>query len=96
MATMTAAPPALADLVHQEMEAWSVPGLALGVLRDGEAETWGFGIANIETEQPVRLDTLFQIGSITKVFTATVIMQLLDEGRLNLDAPVRSVLPAFR
>jgi len=96
MTTVTTAPSGLAELMQQEMEAWSVPGLALGTLRDGEIETWGFGIANIETEQPVRPDTLFQIGSITKVFTATVIMQLVDEGRLDLDAPVRGVLPSFR
>lgn len=90
------APADLATLVSEQMEEWSVPGVAVGVLRDGEIETWGFGVTSIETGQPVTGDTLFQIGSITKVFTATVIMQLVDEGRLHLDEPVRRVLPSFR
>lgn len=95
-ATLTNAPPALERLVSEQMQEWSVPGVAVGVLQDGRIETWGFGVTNIDTEQPVTGDTLFQIGSITKVFTATVIMQLVDEGRLDLDAPVRSVLPSFQ
>jgi CubicO group peptidase (beta-lactamase class C family) len=95
-ATLTSAPPALEQLVSEQMQEWSVPGVAVGILRDGQFEAWGFGVTNIETDQPVTGDTLFQIGSITKVFTATVIMQLVDEGRIDLDAPVRSVLPTLR
>ena len=95
--TITAAAPAdLAAVVRQEMERWSVPGMAVGVLRDGEIEAWGFGVASIETEQPVRPDTLFQIGSITKVVTTTVIMQLVDEGKVDLDQPVVRCLPSFK
>jgi CubicO group peptidase (beta-lactamase class C family) len=94
--TMTAAPAGLTSLVQEQMEEWSVPGVAVGILRDGQIETWGFGVTSIETGQPVTGDTLFQIGSITKVFTATAIMQLVDEGRLDLDRPVRAVLPSFR
>lgn len=95
-ATITGAPAALEQLVAEQMQEWSVPGLAVGILRDGQVETWGFGVTSIETGQAVTGDTLFQIGSITKVFTATVIMQLVDEGRLDLDVPVRGVLPSFR
>src|SRR5262249_42642789 len=73
-----------------------VPGLALGVLRDGGVQAWGFGVASIETRQPVTPDTLFQVGSITKVFTTTVVMQLVDEGRLELDAPVVTYLPELK
>jgi CubicO group peptidase (beta-lactamase class C family) len=95
-ATITSAPPTLERLTSEQMQEWSVPGVAVGILRDGQFDTWGFGVTSIETEQAVTGDTLFQIGSITKVFTATVIMQLVDEGRLDLDVPVRSVLPSFR
>ena len=94
--TITAAPADLESVVRQEMERWSVPGMAVGVLRDGEIEAWGFGVASIETEQPVRPDTLFQIGSITKVVTTTVIMQLVDEGKVDLDQPVARCLPSFK
>ena len=94
--TAVTAPWEIEQLVRGQMEEWSVPGLALGILDDGQVEAWGFGVTSIETGQPVTADTLFQVGSITKVFTATVIMQLVDEGRLDLDAPLRRVLPSFR
>ncbi|MHA7271695.1 serine hydrolase domain-containing protein [Arthrobacter sp. HLT1-20] len=54
------------------------------------------GVANMRTGQSVTTDTLFQIGSISKTWTATLIMQLVAEGKLELDAPIRDVLPDFR
>ena len=54
------------------------------------------GVLSLRTEAPTTADSLFQIGSITKVWTATVIMQLVDEGRLELDTPVVEVLPDLR
>nr|WP_246301183.1 serine hydrolase [Microbacterium immunditiarum] len=53
------------------------------------------GVLDASTGQPATLDSVFQIGSITKVWTAILVMQLVDEGLLDLDAPVRSVLPDF-
>lgn len=75
------------------MEHWGVPGVTVGILKDGDVQLHGYGVASIETNQPVQEDTLFQIGSISKVFTATLIMQLVEEGKLDLDAPVSSYLP---
>src|SRR6185437_7572634 len=74
----------LDEYVRSEMTRWTVPGVAVGILRDGQRELYGYGLASIETEQPVRPDTLFQIGSISKVYTATLIMRLVDEGKLAL------------
>ena len=54
------------------------------------------GILNLDTGVEATADSLFQIGSITKVWTATVVMQLVEEGRVELDAPVRRYLPEFR
>lgn len=78
-----------------------VPGAQLGILRladDGADElvvaTWG--VLSLRTGAPVTRDALFQIGSITKVWTATLVMQLVDEGRLDLDTPVAQVLPELR
>jgi CubicO group peptidase (beta-lactamase class C family) len=87
----------LAELAQR----YDVPGAQLGILRlhdDGpdelvEAAT---GILSRRTGVPVTTDALFQIGSITKVWTATVVMQLVDEGRLGLDTPVIEVLPELR
>lgn len=54
------------------------------------------GVLNLRTGQAASVDSLFQIGSITKVWTATLAMQLVDEGLLDLDAPVIRYLPDFR
>ena len=78
-----------------------VPGAALGILRarPGEGDELAevaCGVLNKETGVPATTDSLFQIGSISKVWTATLAMQLVDEGLLDLDAPVAEVLPELR
>ncbi|MGH2758529.1 MAG: serine hydrolase domain-containing protein [Actinomycetota bacterium] len=70
-----------------------VPGAALGILSGGELVEFAAGVANRNTGVPVTTSTLFQIGSNTKVYTATLVMQLVDEGLVELDAPVRRYLP---
>lgn len=77
-------------------EANRVPGAVLGVLHDGEVSVLATGTLNAETGVEVTTDSVFQIGSITKVYTATMIMQLADEGQLELDGPVVSLLPELR
>lgn len=81
---------------REQMARWTVPGATIGVLRDGQRELYAFGVTSLETEQPVREDTLFQIGSISKVFCATLVMTLVDEGKVDLDAPVARYLPDLR
>lgn len=79
-----------------------VPGAGFAVLRmagngkDDEVVEAAHGVLSKSTGVEVTTDTSFQIGSITKVWTTTVVMQLVDEGRLDLDAPVREVLPELR
>ncbi len=81
-----------------------VPGAVLGILRlgpggdgsDDERIDAAYGVLNKDTGVTVTPDTLFQIGSITKVFTATVVMRLAEDGLLDLDAPVADVLPELR
>lgn len=65
-----------------------VPGLALGLLRGGEAETFADGVASLEEGAPVTPETSFRIASITKPFTATLAMTLAEDGRLPLDEPI--------
>lgn len=72
------------------------PGAAAAVLADGETTAAAYGVLSKATGVEVTTDSVFQIGSITKVWTATLIMQLVDEGRLDLDTPVRRYLPEFR
>src|SRR4051794_11037905 len=73
-----------------------VPGAAVAVDMGGEVADHGAGVINLATKVEVDTDTLFQIGSITKVWTATLVMQLADEDLIELDAPVRTWLPEFR
>jgi dipeptidyl aminopeptidase/acylaminoacyl peptidase/CubicO group peptidase (beta-lactamase class C family) len=82
-------------------ERHGVPGATLGILRvqpEGEDEVVvaAHGLLNKETGIETTGDSVFQIGSMTKVWTATVAMQLVDEGVLDLDAPVVSVLPELQ
>ncbi|MCC8242773.1 serine hydrolase domain-containing protein [Saccharothrix luteola] len=72
-----------------------VPGAALAVLVDGELHELATGVLHRGTGVAVTTDSVFQVGSITKIHTATLVMQLAEEGALDLDAPVRDVLPDF-
>ncbi|MBF8184445.1 beta-lactamase family protein [Nonomuraea sp. K274] len=79
-----------------------IPGAQLGILRlgadgaDDELVTVATGVLHAGTGQPATTDSVWQIGSISKVWTATVIMQLVDEGAVALDTPVAEVLPEFK
>ena len=87
----------LNEVVDEAMRRLHVPGVAVGILRsDGVEETTGFGVTSIENPLPVDADTLFQIGSISKTFTATAVMRLVEAGRLDLESPVRRYLPELR
>ncbi|MEU7003621.1 serine hydrolase [Nonomuraea sp. NPDC046570] len=73
-----------------------VPGAAVAVCAGGEVVDGAAGVLSTATGVEATVDSLFQIGSITKVLTATLAMQLVDEEKLDLDAPVRTYLPEFR
>jgi CubicO group peptidase (beta-lactamase class C family) len=72
-------------------------GLAVGVVRHGRLELFsGHGLADIAATTPVTEDTVFRIGSITKTFTAIAVLQLWEQGLVDLDAPVNDYLRAYR
>ena len=65
---------------------WPAVGLAVGVVRDGRLEFFhGHGAADIASNTPVTEDTIFRVGSITKTFTAIAVLQLWEQGRIDLD-----------
>lgn len=72
-----------------------IPSAAIGVLRDGELTEFAVGVKNVETGEPATTDTVYQCGSMTKTWTALAFMQLVDEGKVDLDEPVRTYLPGF-
>src|SRR5262245_61039015 len=73
-----------------------VPGASLGILSGDEFLEFATGVTNLNTNVPVTPETLFQIGSNTKVYTTTLVMQLVDEGKVDLDAPVKKYVPELK
>ncbi|WP_018348461.1 serine hydrolase domain-containing protein [Longispora albida] len=73
-----------------------IPGAAIAYLAGGEITEAAAGVLNRDTGLAVTTDSLFQIGSVTKLWTATLAHQLVDEGLLDLDTPVRAYLPDLR
>jgi CubicO group peptidase (beta-lactamase class C family) len=72
-------------------------GLAVGVVRHGRLELFhGHGFADIASKSPVTADTVFRIGSITKTFTAVAVMQLVERGLIDLDAPANDYLSSYK
>jgi CubicO group peptidase (beta-lactamase class C family) len=80
-------------LIVEGMKRLGVPGVAAGILHNNREYVAGFGVTSIENPLPVDPDTLFQIGSTTKTFTATAVMCLVEMGKLDLDKPIRDYLP---
>ncbi len=81
------------SLLDDLAKKYGVPGASLGVLTDGEIKTAATGVVNMQTQAPVSVDTLFQVGSTTKAYVGTLVMQLVDEGKLELDQPAVDVIP---
>jgi CubicO group peptidase (beta-lactamase class C family) len=83
--------------VAKVLDRWPSAGLAVGVIRDGSLEWFlGHGVADIASKEPVTQDTVFRVGSITKTFTAIAVMQLWEQGLVDLDAPACQYLRTFR
>lgn len=73
----------------------AVPGASVALTDGTDVVTAVHGVTSLRTGVPVTPETLFQIGSITKVYTATLVMTLVDQGKVDLDAPVQTYLPWF-
>jgi CubicO group peptidase (beta-lactamase class C family) len=89
--------PDLRTSVREIANRWPTVGLAVGVVRDRSLETFhGQGFADIASNTPITEDTVFRIASITKTFTAIAVMQLWEEGVVDLDAPANDYLDAYK
>jgi CubicO group peptidase (beta-lactamase class C family) len=86
----------LLTTVSSVLDRWPSAGLAAGVVRDGSLEWFlGHGVAEVRSRTPITQDTVFRIGSVTKTMTAIAVMQLWEQGLVDLDAPVSDYLRAF-
>lgn len=92
----TAPPPALDAYGQQVMRQFEVPGVALAIVKDGKVVlAKGYGVRRMGESAPVDGRTRFGIASNTKAFTATALGMLVEEGKIEWDAPVVRYLPAF-
>lgn len=81
---------------EKSMKEWHIPGMAIGIVQgDKVIYARAFGVKDLSNEDPVNLDTLFQIGSVTKSFTAALTAMLVDEGKFKWDDKVTDYLPDF-
>jgi CubicO group peptidase (beta-lactamase class C family) len=103
--TLTTSPPgttalddaALRERVDSLLGRRACVGLAFGMVRDGRLEFFtGHGVADIATGTPVTQDTVFRVASITKTFTAVAVMQLVERGLVELDAPANAYLRSYQ
>jgi CubicO group peptidase (beta-lactamase class C family) len=83
-------------VVAQELRQTRTPGAAVAVVM-GERVVFakGFGLANVETEQPVAPEMLFRLGSTTKMFTAAALVQFADDGKLTMSDPIGGCVPGL-
>ncbi len=83
------------DYVERQLRQLHIPGLSLAVVRGGRViKAQGYGLANLESNAPATKDTVYEIGSMTKQFTATAVMMLVEEGKVSLDDKITKYFPA--
>ncbi len=87
---------AIARLAETRMKEFGVPGVAIGIVSGGVTTVRGIGITNVEDSIPVTAHTVFPIASISKTFAATMMMRLVEQGKVDLRAPVRGYITEFR
>ena len=86
----------MAALVQQKMSEYGVPGVGFAVLKNGQLTARGFGVSNVDNPQPITPDTIFALASISKTVTTTAMMRLVEQGKVDLNAPVKRYLPDFK
>src|SRR5687768_5971240 len=86
----------LKGMIRQLMKAGEVTGLSIVVIKNGKAD-WqaGFGVKNVETNDPIDSDTVFETASLTKPVLAYAVMKLIDGGKLDLDKPLETYVPGY-
>lgn len=86
----------LSEFVAARAKEFDVPGIAVGVLLEGQEIYASHGVTSVGHPLPVDEKTLFHLASVTKTFTATAMMRLVAEGKVDLDAPVRRYVPELK
>lgn len=88
---------AIDAIVERDMTTHTIPGVTIAILENGQfAYTRAYGVNHLETREPLPINALFHLASVTKLFVGTALMQLHERGQLDLDAPVVTSLPYFQ
>jgi CubicO group peptidase (beta-lactamase class C family) len=87
---------ALIAFAEGKMREHKIPGAAIGIVDNGAITTRGLGVTNVEEPLAVTGHTVFPIASISKTFAATAMMRLVEQGKVDLKAPVRTYVPEFK
>jgi D-alanyl-D-alanine carboxypeptidase len=83
-------------LAHAQMQQYGIPAMTIALAKNGSMlYLQAYGLSDLASQTPAQRTTIFEIGSITKQFTAALIMKLVEEGKLNLDGSVASCLPQY-
>lgn len=87
---------ALSEFIHSQMQDKKLPAFSIALV-DDQKVVWaqGFGYADADKKIPATADTIYRIGSVSKLFTDIGVMQLVERGQLDLDAPIQTYLPDF-
>src|SRR5947209_2168804 len=84
------------EAITSAMARGTIPGMSVAVVLDNRLQwTNGFGMADLENSVHAKASTVYRLASISKTITATAVMQLVERGKLDLDAPIQSYCPAF-
>ncbi len=84
----------LSDFVAATATRFGIPGVAVGVWADGQEVHACHGVTSVDNPLPVDQHTLYLLGSVTKTYTATALLRLVADGRVELDAPVAGMSPS--
>src|SRR5262249_5114634 len=89
--------PAPGHCITHELSDRRVPALSIALV-DDQRIVWarGFGFSDPKAKKPATADTVYRVGSVSKLFTDIAVMQLVEQGKLDLDAPVANYLPDFK
>jgi CubicO group peptidase (beta-lactamase class C family) len=83
--------------IAEVIKSGRLPGFAIGVVKNGKLiYAKGFGVAKLGASTPVTSRSLFHMASVTKTFVATAVMQLVEQGKIDLDSPITKYLPYFK
>ncbi|REJ76088.1 MAG: serine hydrolase [Acidobacteria bacterium] len=87
----------LEEFIEREVKDKDLPGFAIALV-DGQRIVWqkGFGHSDPEAKKPVANETIFRVGSVSKLFTDIAVMKLVEAGKMDLDAPVTKYIPEFK